>query len=165
MDNNDLVLKDVLRGRNINSKVIPTVANLKPMLKQLKDNNWDYKKLKQWYKRSYKAYCIDKIVHILKVTEEDKWPDIIKINILSLYGEEIGASCLDIYFVAYVAHNYGIGKKVMEEYCKRINITQEPNSVNAIYSVGKYDGEYLGLLNKDGTIKDKEFFEKWINMN
>ena len=130
MDNNDLVLKNVLRGRNINVKVIPTVAYLQLMLKYLNENNWDKRKLKKWYKPSYKAYCIDKIEHILKVTEEDKWPEVIKINILSLYGEEIGASCLDIYFVAYVAHNYGIGKEVIAKYCRRFNITEEVNSVN-----------------------------------
>lgn len=164
MINNDLVLGNVLRGRNINIKIIPTVCYLNIMLRHLRDYNWDKNKLKAWEKRSYKAYSIDKIIHILKVSEEAKWPEIIKINILSLYGEEIGASCLDIYFVAYVAHNYGIGKRIIEEYCRKVKITENFNSVNAIYSVGKADGVYLGLLNKDGTIKDKEFFKMWINI-
>lgn len=164
MNNNGLVLGNVLRGRNINTKVIPTVCYLKPMLRNLRELNWDKNKLRQWEKRSYKAYCIDKIIHILRVSEERQWPEIIKNNILSLYEEEIGASCLDIYFVAYVAHNYGVGRKVMEEYCRSVKITEKLNSVNAIYNVGKSDGIYLGLLNNDGTIKDKEFFREWINM-
>ena len=164
MNNNGLVLGNVLRGRNINTKVIPTVCTLSLMLRHLRDYNWDKNKLKPWEKRSYKAYCIDKIIHILRVSEERQWPEIIKNNILSLYEEEIGASCLDIYFVAYVAHNYGVGRKVMEEYCRSVKITEKLNSVNAIYNVGKSDGIYLGLLNNDGTIKDKEFFREWINV-
>lgn len=107
MNNSDLVLGNVLRGRNINTKVIPTVCNLSLMLRYLRDYNWDKNRLKQWKKRSYKAYFIDKVIHILRVSEECQWPEIIKINILSLYGEEIEASCLDIYFVAYITHNYG----------------------------------------------------------
>lgn len=164
MNNSELVLGNVLRGRNINTKVIPTVCTLSLMLRHLRDYNWDKNKLKPWEKRSYKAYCIDKIIHILRVSEERQWPEIIKINILSLYCDEIGASCLDIYFVAYVAHNYGVGRKVMEEYCRSVKITEKLNSVNAIYNVGKSDGVYLGLLNNDGTIKDKEFFREWINV-
>lgn len=52
----------------------------------------------------------------------------------------------------------------MEEYCRKVKIIQKLNSVNAIYGAGKGDGIYLGLLNNDGIIKDKEFFRKWINM-
>lgn len=71
---------------------------------------------------------------------------------------------MDIYFVAYVAHNYGIGKKVMEEYCRKVKITEKLNSVNAIYSIGKGNGIYLGLLNNDGTIRNKEFLREWISI-
>lgn len=164
MNNCDLVLGNVLRGRNINTKVIPTVCYLQPMLRNLREVNWDKNKLRQWERTSYKAYAIEKVIHILRVSETSKWPEIIKNNILSLYGDEIGASCLDIYFVAYVAHNYGIGKRVMNEYCRKVKITEKINSVNAIYNVGKSNGVYLSLLNNDGTIKDKEFFKEWINM-
>lgn len=52
----------------------------------------------------------------------------------------------------------------MDEYCRSVKITEKLNSVNAIYNVGKGDGVYLGLLNNDRTIKDKEFFRKWINI-
>lgn len=163
INNKTVILSNILRGRNINTKVIPTVCNLKPMLKRLKEYNWDKGKLKQWECRSYKAYHIDKIVHILKESDESLWPEVIKLNILTMNGDDIGANCLDIYFVAYISENYGIGREVMFDYCKDKRITEKFNSINAIYSVGKGDGIYLGLLNNDGTIKDSSFFRRWIS--
>ena len=41
-------------------------------------------------------------------------------------------------------------------------ITEKLGSAKAIYQVGKGDGIYLEILNNDGTIKDWNFFEKWV---
>jgi len=54
-------LPSSLRGRSIHENVIPTVCNLKNMLNKLILVNGDYSQLKQWEKRAYKAYQIDKI--------------------------------------------------------------------------------------------------------
>ena len=57
----DYKLPNHLKGRSIHSKVIPTVCNLKNMLNKLVKVNGDFSQLKQWEKRSYKAYNIDEI--------------------------------------------------------------------------------------------------------
>ncbi|MFT9495889.1 hypothetical protein [Anaerosolibacter sp.] len=54
-------MPDRIMGRSLNYKVIPTVCNLKNMLSKLMDVNGDFRQLKQWEKRSYKAYNIDDI--------------------------------------------------------------------------------------------------------
>lgn len=156
------LLPTVFRGRNIHVKVIPTVCNLKNMLTKLEENQWQFEKLKQWEKRSYKAYKIDNIIIDLKQSSKDKWVEIIKNNILNLYGEDIGASCLDIYVVGYVAENYGIGIEEMFNWARIKSITEKLGSTKAIYQVGKGDGVYLEILNNDGTIKDWTFFKKWV---
>lgn len=159
---NKFLLPTVFRGRNIHVKVIPTVCNLKNMLNNLNENQWQFEKLKQWEKRSYKAYKIDNIIIDLKQSSKGKWIEIIKNNILNLYGEDIGASCLDIYVVGYVAENYGIGIEEMFNWARIKAITEKLGSAKAIYQVGKGDGVYLGILNNDGTIKDWNFFKKWV---
>lgn len=73
-----------------------------------------------------------------------------------------GASCIDVYLVAYVANEFGIGKGVFKKHIFDNQITEKINSVNAIWSVGKGDGIYLEVLNSDGSIKDSEFIEKWM---
>lgn len=161
MDN--ILLSNVLRGRSIHNKIIPTVCNLKNMLTKLENNEWEFSKLKQWEKRSYKAYKIDRVIIALKESSKSNWPEIIKEHILTLQNDEIGASCLDIYFVGYVAEKYGTGKHKIFEYAKEKHITEKMGSANAIYQVGKNDGIYLGLLDQYGRIKDKEFFKQWIN--
>ncbi|MFT5871416.1 MAG: hypothetical protein ACI8WT_000334 [Clostridium sp.] len=32
----------------------------------------------------------------------------------------------------------------------------------AIYQVGKGDGFFLRILNKDGTVRDWEFMKRWV---
>ncbi|WP_207652582.1 hypothetical protein [Anaerovirgula multivorans] len=61
-----------------------------------------------------------------------------------------------------MANEYGVGKDVFTKYIFDNEITDKMNSVNAIWTVGKGDGVYLGVLNEDGSIKDIEFIEKWI---
>jgi hypothetical protein len=65
-------LPDNIRGRSIQTNIIPTVCNLKNMLKKLVMVNGDYKQLKQWEKRSYQSYHIDKIKdELLTVSNEE----------------------------------------------------------------------------------------------
>jgi predicted house-cleaning noncanonical NTP pyrophosphatase (MazG superfamily) len=42
-------------------------------------------------------------------------------------------------------------------------ITDKLNSAQAIWQIGKGDGTYLGVLNDDGSVRDWDFFKKWVN--
>lgn len=158
----DIELKDVLRKRSINNKVIPNGATLKTVIYHLRDNNWNVSRLKKYEKNCYNAYKLDNIIKLLKVYDEKYWPEILRINILSMYGDDIGNNCADIYLVGFVAENLGCGEHLMGEYCKLAGITEKELYIKAIYNTGKSDGEYLEILNNDGTVADWDFFEKWV---
>ncbi|WHY88578.1 hypothetical protein QNH39_12360 [Neobacillus novalis] len=158
-------LPNILRGRNIHHNVIPTVCNLKNMLNKLISVQGVYTQLKQWEKRSYQAYQIDEIKLAILFASDEQRKNLIKQHILSGSPNEFGASCIDIYLVAYVAETYGPGKAVFVDYIMKSGISEKVNSAQAIWQVGKGDGVYLEILNNDGTIRDWDFFAKWINGN
>jgi hypothetical protein len=156
-------LPDNLRGRSIHDNVIPTVCNLKNMLAKLRALHGNVAFLKPWEKRSYDAYRIDEIkVKILNSPEED-WKEIIRSHILQGDPSDFGASCMDIYLVAYVTETFDAEKKRFFQYIKENGISEKDNTAQAIWQVGKGDGIFLNILNDDGTIKDLEFIKKWIN--
>jgi len=158
-----IYLPDNLRGRSIHDKVIPTVCNLKNTLVTLKELHGNVSLLKSWEKRSYNAYRIDKVkIQILNSHKED-WKEIIRNHILREHPSGFGASCIDVYLVAYVAEIFGAGKKRFFQYVKENGISQKDNTAQAIWQVGKGDGVFLDILHDDGTIKDVEFIKKWIN--
>jgi len=64
--------------------------------------------------------------------------------------------------VAYVAETYGAGRQNLFQYVKDNGISDAEGSAQAIWQVGRGDGEYLGVLNDDGTVKDWDFFAQWI---
>jgi hypothetical protein len=152
-----------LRGRSIHIKVIPTVCNLKNMLDKLASVNGDFSQLKQWEKRSYGAYQIEKIKSQVLNSSHGQRKNLIKQHILDGNPNELGASCIDIYLVAYVAENFGAGKERFFRYIFESGISDKEGTAQAIWQVGKGDGVYLGLLHKDGTVCDWNFFEQWIN--
>jgi hypothetical protein len=160
-NNAKLILPDNLKGRSLHAKVIPTVCNLENMLENLIKVGGDYYKLKQWEKRSYKAYRIGDIIDKLLFTTKDNWKEIIRENILSRRPSDFGASCIDIYIVAYITETYGTGKDIFWKYIKGNEISQKDNSAQAIWQVGKGDGVFLDILNMDGTVKDWDFIRKW----
>lgn len=88
-----------------------------------------------------------------------------KNHILSGNPNDFGANCVDIYLVANVAETCGAGKEPFCDYILSNGISEKENSAGAIWQVGKGDGVYLGVLNKDGTIRDRDFFVRWINGN
>lgn len=61
-------------------------------------------------KEEYQAYHIDNIQDELLSHYKAEQIELIKSHILSIQPKEIGANCIDIYLVAYVAENYGTGK-------------------------------------------------------
>lgn len=157
------VFPNHLRGRSIYEKVIPTVCNLRNMLEKLSGVNGDYSRLKSWEKRSYEAYQLDRVKARILRSKRDDWKDIIRDHILSLDPKEIGASCIDIYLVAYVSENHGYGKSGFFQFVMDSRISQKDNTAQAIWQVGKGDGVFLDLLESDGTVKDYEFFKNWVN--
>jgi hypothetical protein len=159
---NSIILPDNIRGRSILENVIPTVCNLKNMLTKLKENKGDYTKLKQWEKRSYKAYLIAEIKEKLLNSSVKEQKDIIRKHILNADPKNLGASCIDIYLVAHVMENYGGGKSRFFQYIKESGISEKENSAQAIWQVGKGDGEYLEILFNDGTVRDWNFIAKWV---
>ena len=157
------VLPYTLRGRSIHAKVIPTVCNLKNMLHKLIQLNGNYDQLKQWEKRSYKAYIIDDIKNKIMSSPESEWKDIIRAHILSKKPSDFGASLIDIYLVAYVCETNGPSKSEFFKYIIDKGITEKKGSAQAIWQVGRGDGVYLGILQDDGRVMDWDFMLKWVN--
>ena len=155
------MLQNNLRGRNIHEKVIPTVCNLKNLLDKLSNNNWEYSSLKPWETRSYSAYHLNKVKSKLFSSYKRLWKEIIKNHILELKPTDLGASCIDVYLVAYVTETYGPGKKNFFQYILDNGISRKINTAKAIWQVGKGDGVYLGVLNAEGKIIDFNFFKNW----
>jgi predicted house-cleaning noncanonical NTP pyrophosphatase (MazG superfamily) len=152
-----------LRGRSIHLNVIPTVSNLKNMIDKLVLVDGDVSQLKQWEKRSFAAYQISKIKReVVNAPTKDSRTNLVKRHILNLDPNDLGASCIDIYLVAYVAENVKPGKQAFIEYVMNQGITDKPNSAQAIWQVGKGDGTYLGVLHEDGSVRDWHFFRKWV---
>jgi hypothetical protein len=158
-----IYLPDNIRGRSIHSKVIPTVCNLKNTLVKLREVHKDISLLKPWEKRSYDAYRLDRIKIKTFIYHEEYWKEIIRNHILHENPSELGASCIDIYLVAYVAETFGSGKKRFFQYVKENGISKKDVTAQAIWQVGKGDGVFLEILHNDGTIKDVEFIKKWVN--
>jgi len=158
-------LPNKLGGRNLYIKVIPTVCNLKNMLTKLVQVNGDFSQLKQWEKRSYKAYKIEEIENEILNSPEAGWKGIIRKHILAGRPSEFGASCIDIYLVAFVAETYGKGKEIFFKYIMENEITDTDNSAQAIWQVGKGDGVFLEILHNDGVVKDWGFLKAWVEGN
>lgn len=159
---NGFQLPDNLRGRSIDVKVIPTVCNLENMLKKLIYVNGDFSQLKQWERRSYKAYQIEEIKSRVLSSPSYAWKDIVREHILSKRPSDFGASVIDIYLVAYVAETYGVGKDRFFGYIKSKEISDNVNSAQAIWQVGKGDGVYLEILEENGKVRDWNFMLKWV---
>ena len=155
-------LPDALRDRSIYNNVIPTVCNLKNMLFKLVEVNGDFSQLRQWEKRSFTAYKIDNIKFDIINSQPSQWKCIVREHILRVPHTELGASCVDIYLVAYVAEEYGIGKEAFFDYVKEKSISDKDNTAQAIWQVGKGDGVYLDILNNDGSVKDWSFIKRWL---
>lgn len=162
IDDNNILLPNTLRGRSIHENVIPTVGNIKNMVKKLIEVDGDVSQLKSWEKRSYRAYQIDNIKSQIMESSPSDQIELIRNHMLDGHPADFGASCVDIYLVAFVAENYGVGKETFIDYVKTNGITDKANSAQAIWQVGKGDGVFLNILHKDGSVKDWNFIASWI---
>jgi hypothetical protein len=159
---NRIELPASLRGRSIHLNVIPTVCNLKNMLRKLVEVEGDLSQLKQWEKRSFKAYQIETIKEELLGASEIEQKKIIRRHILSRNPKDFGASCINIYMVAFVAETFGAGKDIFFRFVRNNGISEKTGSAQAIWQVGKGDGVFLDILHKDGTVKDWDFMQCWV---
>lgn len=155
-------LPNNLNGRSLTESVIPTVSNLKNTLEHLFKNKWNVSELSDWDKRTYRVYHLEEILPELEATAKEFWPMLMRVHILGMEADKIGPNCIDIYLVGYVSEVIGIGRDIFFQYIYSNNISNKQNSAQAIWQVGKGDGEYLGVLKTDGSIKDVLFFERWI---
>lgn len=159
------LLADRIRGRRLKESMIPAVCSLDSMLYNLTTLHGDYDKLKPWEKRCYQNYNIDSIKRKIISADSSEWKGIIREHLLLMIGSEIGASVADIYLVALVNQRYGEGKDTFFDHIFEAKIADTQNSANAIWTVGKGDGLYLGILNKDGSVADWEFMHAWVKQN
>lgn len=159
---NPIDLPDNIKGRNLFEDVIPTVGKLENMLIKVKETEGNFTYLEQDEKRSYAAYCIERIEKKIVQSPEDKWKELVKEHILKIDPFDLGANCLDIYLVAYVSENYGEGQDRFNEYIVEHKVSKKIEDALAIWEVGTADGIYLELLNEDGTVNDWNFFKKWL---
>ena len=167
--NENIILKKTyklpsrLKGRNIHSNAIPSVCYLKNVLDKLVCVNGDISQLTSWEKKCYDAYKLDDIKDDLITMNQLELKDIIKNHILCNRPSYFGANCIDMYLIAYIAESFGSGKDICFKYIFNANITQESSLAEAIWMVGKNDGEFLDILNSDGTVKDWDFMNEWIS--
>jgi hypothetical protein len=161
----EFLLPNELKGKKINSsKIIPTVCNLKNMLKKLNAVNGNKSALKAWELRSYKHYAMDELMpHIIQASTKEAI-EMIRGHLLSHSFYELGASPFDIYIVAYIAQTIGSGQQAFIDYCIDQGMAGTYHSANAIYQVGRGDGVFLGILNEDCSVKDWEFMSAWVGV-
>ncbi len=157
-------LPESIQGRSIFSRIIPTTCNLQNLLRALQQHNWEWFNLKDWEKREYRAYAFEEIESELQRTTPSSWPDIIKRHLLQTSVHKLGPHPMDIYLVAYFSENsFEKGKKAFTEFVKGKGISDKKNAAHAIWQVGLNDGIYLGILHKDGTVRDWGFMENFCS--
>ncbi len=160
----DIKLSQKLYGHSIFEKVIPTVCSLKSMLHHLIELGGDYSSLKSWEKSCYNSYLLGEIKIELMNSDEENRKLLIRKHLLESSDKGFRANVKCIYVVGYVAKLYGPGKGNLRKFVFENGISDRENSVNAIWSVGKGDGEYLGILDNNGRFYDMDFLRKWISL-
>jgi len=156
------ILPNHLNGRNIFSKVIPTVNSLSNLFNSLDKNDWNYDNLKNWEKPIYNAYNLDKIKSKLKIGSDYEKPAHIKTYLLQQDPNNLGAHPICIYLIAYfIQETESKDFEKFKTFVINKGISEKEGSATAIWNVGTSDGKYLGLFDKYLNILDWTFFEKW----
>lgn len=119
--------------------------------------------LKTKGKSCYKFYELGEIEDILLDSYKEEWPSIIKAHLLSKSPYELGGNVFAIFLIGHVTQTYGSGREIFFKAIKEIGITTKESLIKEIWKVGRCDGQYLGILNADGTVRDLNFFQQWSN--
>lgn len=151
-----------LRGRVLDQDISPINITLESLLQHLDSISWNYNGLSPYAKRVFDAYKLSKVSEQLRNADIQQ-KIIIRKNILSLYGGEIGDNCLAIYLFAYCVNKYSDNsffeavKKFYEE-----EIVKNTYQINTIVNIGKADGIFLEIFDDKGRIIDLSFMNKWL---
>lgn len=159
---NKFTLSKQLQGRDIFSRVIPTVNTLKNLFKKLDKLEWDYSQLKNWEKPIFNTYSLDNIKAHLKKSDEVDRVRTIKSHLLNIDPHTLGPHPICIYLIAYFLQS--TKTKDLNNFKKYVidnGISTNVGSATAIWHVGTNDGKFLGLFDDQLNIKDFDFFEKW----
>ena len=125
-----------LRGRDIFTKVIPTVNTLTNLFKSLDAHDWDEKALKNWEKPIYKAYKLESIKAKLKSASNLERKSLVRNHILELDGNKLGVHPLCVYLILFYKSNYPADQYTFDQFIKESGISDKEGSANAIWSVG-----------------------------
>lgn len=157
-------LPQVLNGREIFSKVVPTVNTLKNLFKSLETNGWDNNALKTWEKPIFKAYKLESILSSLRIADENDRSKLIKEHLIKQDSRDLGAHPICIYLLAYFfQESKSNDLKAFEKFVQDNGISNKKLSAQAIWSVGTNDGKFLGIFDENLKVIDWNFFISWIN--
>lgn len=153
-----------LRGRVLNQDISPINITLESLLQRLDSISWNYSSLSIYAKRVCDAYKLSRIFEQLKNVDMQQRIIIIRENILSLYGGEIGDNCLAIYLFVYCINKYSdkTSLEAVKKFYEEAEIIKNTNQINTIINIGKADGIFLEILDDKGKLIDLPFMNKWM---
>ncbi|MCL1948693.1 MAG: hypothetical protein FWF59_03070 [Turicibacter sp.] len=157
-----IIFPDHLKKCSITENAGLKTHNLKTVLNQILEDSELENQLKSKGKSCYRAYGLGEIEDILLESYKEEWPCIVKTHLLSKSPQELGSNAAAIYLIAYITQHYGTGKETFFRMMKELGIASKDSVIGAIWSTGQSDGQYLGVFNSDGTIRDKHFFQQWF---
>jgi hypothetical protein len=152
-----------LRGRELDQDILPINITLENIIQRLDNSEWDFSKLSYYAKRVFNSYKLDKILDQMKSADLENRKRLIRENILTLYGDDIGDNCISVYLVAYCANKdsevsvYAAVKKFfVDERIEKI-----PYQIKTITHIGLADGMFLGILDEKANVVNVPFLNKW----
>lgn len=153
-----------LRGRVLDQDISPINITLESLLQRLDSISWNYNGLSPYAKRVFDAYKLSKVSEQLRNADIQQKIIIIRKNILSLYGGEIGDNCLAIYLFAYCVNKYSDKSfsEAVKKFYEEEEIVKNTYQINTIVNIGKADGIFLEILDDKGRIIDLSFMNKWL---
>ena len=153
-----------LRGRVLDQDISPINITLESLLQRLDSISWNYNGLSSYAKRVFDAYKLSKVSEELRNVDIQQKIIIIRKNILSLYGGEIGDNCLTIYLFAFCINKYSDKSfsEAVKKFYEEEEIVKNTYQINTIVNIGKADGIFLEILDDKGRIIDWNFMNKWL---
>lgn len=152
-----------LRGRELDQDILPINITLENIIQRLDNSEWDFGKLSYYAKRVFNSYKLDKILDQMKSADLENRKKLIRENILTLYGDDIGDNCISVYLVAYCANKnsevsvYAAVKKFFVDE----RIEKNPYQIKTITHIGLADGMFLGILDEKANVVNVPFLNKW----